>query len=251
MKRRRDWEEEKREERKLKDNRIQRLFENPRREFIDRPYFTVPKEEKKYYQLEEKSKNNNPFDLPELTNLIYQYTLPEELGTPREKCYSNQKNSSCEENIESLEILRKVSLDNFTNIDFSSVECAIYCLLTNLPTFIDVIINNENEEEDEENEIPFDLYVTVMGNESIMVRFFYNENSEKHEATVSIIDKETRIASVDVGEAIDIVLYYGSRSKISFVLPIGKNEVFNGFDDETYWDELANLDSQPFLTTFA
>jgi hypothetical protein len=128
---------EEEEEKKIETlEAYERLFLKPPRPILNKQNNnrSLLTEEKKIYNESIPQLGGN-FDL---TNLIHQYTLADEMGTPREKCYleTRDEKSSCLQNVEKFKKYRGIAIGVIGSIPFDEVECSLYCLLTNLPVSI-------------------------------------------------------------------------------------------------------------------
>jgi hypothetical protein len=201
--------------------------------------FVPPKLTKKdweYYPTRE-AEPSGLFDLSELTNLIHQYSFPEEYGTPREKCFKETRSSQTEgkEEVKSPCLTRVEEFSKATSkaneedevVSFARFECALYCLLTNLPSMMIFTKNEENEQ----IRIPFMLRVMIApknGLKSSKVEIYYDRDLEKHLAKVEVIYGISKIENVSVEEAIDFIFHNGQVGNImvftsAFLIGISPN----------------------------
>jgi hypothetical protein len=220
----------------------------------------MTKEEEKYYPSGE-----DLFNLRELTNLIHEYSNPKYL-VPHEKCQTLTSLPSS--TIESKEekaippcLLQVVQLAEYMEsreyleneyARFEDFDCALYCLLTNLPTHINLL--EEDEDDDgvqDEISIPFSLNVGIRlknPNTQLWVKIEYDEKSNGYVTRVSMRSENGNLtnATITLEEAIDLILYYGPRANILINLDINEEDYsFDSFENDLYWNTVsivANID---------
>jgi hypothetical protein len=202
----------------------------------NRPRFTMSNYEKERYR------EALP-DLPSaLIEEIYQSNVPEEIGTPSERCFfetGNAQESLCRRSIGG--IVEDIAGDNGPS-SFEKVECGVYCLLKNLPVWFDFITIQQNDHLDPIHDEPFALRVVISNfNDSkaeIVVRFFYDEKKGQHLATVNNV-------VVILNDAIGMLLSYGSKSNLAFSFEIPEDQHYVGikYNQGTYsaWNQIVNV----------
>ena len=240
----------------------ERLFENPPRSVVERKIApSITSYERKGIQ--EALPEFYPSDL---TNLIQSLFTAEEIGTPREKCFTEMNDpverlhsgvgslsptSACMGNVKNL----KYKLDSIQNVglsdgvDFNDFECAVYCLLTNLPAYFDT--EREEDEDDEETRIRFDLSVYIALNRgdsdsNLKVEIKYSETEKKHKATVSEVVPTGRTTDISIEDAIDLILYYGNKSLLIFSVDSNNNYVTSFINKDGSQNEVWNILEVPY-----
>jgi lipid II:glycine glycyltransferase (peptidoglycan interpeptide bridge formation enzyme) len=221
--------DEKEEEEKDGDDIYKRLFEkrnNNRPLFKRQEWFPIPVEEKKVYQ-------EVLTELPdEILSLIYQSNAPEEMGTLREKCY--KESSFCQNSVLMLEKESYNENGEVVPVPFEKVECALYCLLSNLPTHVEFLVYNQNAG-DQYIEQPFSMLIVIdqfndlkdkLSKLSIVVQ--YDESRKKFIYTVnSHGTRKNRTSLSTLADLIYLILYYGPKSRLTFITgPVKENNSF-------------------------
>jgi hypothetical protein len=230
----------------------------------------------------------------ELLHLIYELNVPEEVGTRREKCYTEVKRSEegegkmgetsfCKRNVAMMKEKSYNKDGEFIPILFRMAECGLYCLLTNLPTRVQLYVPTPGYADAiwHEFTVPFTLQITIDeinkekdddeddedeskdSGDLLTLDIWYDESKKTHIYKFNLISNgdviRTRFLSAN--EAIDLIFYYGS-SKTAFISFSSRSNFPDGtkltkflYDNkdsnsnsEDYWDiYLNNWNDEFFL----
>jgi hypothetical protein len=243
-----------------------RLFQQPRQRIFDRPErLLMNDDEKKFYLegLSELSEGGGGVST-DLANLIYQYNISEEIGTPLEFCYrqtNDNSQSSCIANV--IELKKILDSSKTKEIPFETIKCALYCLLKNLPTFVFVynLVANKSLWE------PFEFSIAIYPNTKINagsgasidagmyldISIRYDEGKADYLVFLSRLPivynfndtKPVIRGFISLDDAIDLLFQYGSTNPIFYSFPRYSNFQIKGFrykssSDPHLWEIIMN-----------
>jgi hypothetical protein len=247
--------QEEEEEKDLVEQGYERVFSLKPRTITNRPSkFVMTADQKKQYQAALPEIGN----IPGLSDIIYQYNISDEIGTPREKCYrqvdeSGDEQKYCINNIERLNTAIAQNVDK--KIYFASVECALYCLLTNLPSyFLSLKLSSPKMRVIENFSLNVNIKKLNEFGDAAYLTISYDTRLKQHVAKIrlykSILDIG-RSKMISLNDAIDLIFYYGPVSivEFSFNLDKTKSEIKGFYYDGTksrYWDLIDNFSFQTF-----
>jgi hypothetical protein len=225
------------------------------------PYKLAPnqrmtKEEEKYYPLE--GEKDSLFNLHELTNLIHEYSNPKYL-VPHEKCQTltslpSSTIESKEEKVKSPCLLQVERLAEYIKSDeyrrigyarFEDFDCALYCLLTNLPIQFNLMLKEDDDEREKELIEPFSLNFRIRlknPDTKLWMNIEHDEKSNGYVTRVSTILGNGKYvkATISLEEAIDLILYYGPRANILFGINNSENDYYlKNFGKNGYWNLIS------------
>jgi hypothetical protein len=262
----------------------ERLFRNPRGRIFDQPArFLMNEEEKKVYRqgLVEGSGGHVP---SEISNLIYQYTVPIEFGTPVQFCYektlggnSVESKPACIENIDRFRLSIYAAERANRRVPFKENECAIYCLFKNLPISVLVmrkIGSSSNYLGYKDSWIPFSITLSIDVKETendndkfkkLLVDIKFDEAKQDYDISLSGISNNQidgqnyPTIQISMDDVIDLIFHYGPISNIDLYFsgdqfyPLSDEAVnykYTPLTKYNYWNPLKNEKSGFIFRTF-
>jgi hypothetical protein len=250
------WRQQQIEENKQEEARLvpiyQHLFQNPPQSIVHRPdvlTFGDVEEKKKY---EEALK-----DLPsDVLRLIYGYNSPKEYGTKRERCYRqlNSGDNVCLKNINDLEnelyelnSRKDINGTDSIILNWDDAECAIYRLLTNLPTRMNAFVGFYPGGRLNAIALNFEVNITInkfnYDNDTIIINISYSSGGGKYICKITLKEKNEvslKTQDIPVDYAIDLILEYGPKSEITFSIPVINGRIVAIYDQNAEINELWN-----------
>jgi hypothetical protein len=249
-----DDEESKEEKKEPEEERpiYQRLFENPPRRIFSQPRrFEMNREQKEAYT--EALPDFSEFNL---LDLIFQHTVAKEIGTPVESCYTSTTSGSntltCAMNFSRMRAAQR----ELGIVSFKDHQCAIYCLLKNLPTSYRYRSCTYGKK-CEDAIAPFRMRVEIE-DPSILINVEYDQATRDYLILLSLNiggeeKKNERYQIPSIDDLIDLIFYYGSKTLVSSFIEnphFGKilNFIYPTSSIYNFWD--AFLPKEIVFQTF-
>ena len=214
------------------------ILKVPPEPFFERKVFLTPESRTAY------SSALPGIHLTELQQLIHSYNTPEELGTPREKCFNETHNGDNE-----------ICFNAINN----KSHCTFYCLLRDLPTHMIIIdefsrarrhdergeSESDETDEEDEDEVPLNVTISLNQSDNSKLRFMleYDDEKKNYNVKMTIIQNGHKILEnqqISLDDLRNLTSYYDDSQyfKISPNLEDENYDVVSFLPTESIWNNI-------------
>jgi hypothetical protein len=270
---------ERKREGKVPSVPIEQMFAIKR--LLQKPYLPIvdPQSERLISSSEEERTNltgNLPPNFPiDLFSVIHNYSAPEEIGTPREKCYletetfppeeedqrgrsSERGNDGCKKTIDvavaKLEKLKykreELKYNSQEPLSFEDAECTLYCLLTHLPRYVRT--GGSSGTITVPFRVRFEIDDYTKTGDSFVIEIDYDITNGNYNISLEYdygfqylgedeVFREYR-SDLLMKDVIEVLLYYGSFSRILLATQEHIYAFYNeSLTNNIYWNSLVKI----------